>query len=97
MNENKLHRKTLEHTAKYAGERRGERHIAVDHRRRTEPRVHLNDLDVQAFGFEVTLLQRHILRHRRAASAGVSDPYFLRRLRAENGHRDTKYESDDEI
>ena len=96
MNENKLHRKTLEHAAKYAGERRGKGHIAVDHRRRAKPRVHLNDLHLQAFAFEVALLQRHILRHRRAASARVSDPHFLRRLGAENGRRDAEHESDDE-
>ena len=52
QNEDCLHRQSLYDAAKGAHERRREGHVAVQHRHRAEPRIHLNELDLQSFVFK---------------------------------------------
>ena len=82
MDEHNFDWKTLDGSAKGADKRRGKGHIPIDHRRRAEPRIHLNQLYVQSFCSEEAFALRDILWHRRVAPARVSDSNSLRRVSA---------------
>src|SRR5919106_6025813 len=82
MDKHNLHGKSLKYGAKRADKRCCKGYIAVDHRCRSQARVHLNDLDIEPFGFKESFGLGHIERHRRTAPASIGDADSLRRIGA---------------
>ena len=86
QDENRFHRQSLHDATERADEGRRERYISVEHRHRAEPRIDLNELDLQSFISEEAFRLSDIIRRVRVAPAGEGDTDFLA-LRAEHARQ----------